>query len=221
MTQIPPLWNAKVSEVAQKDRRRRAFNLLELLVVMLLIGLMAAVTLSSLGKTLPRYKLRGKATEVSGFFQKARLAAIKSGLDVSVEIEEMGNSEQALIAYRNNIDGTQTELYRLMAGSPIRPFDPYLGGVAGASVDAAKTVTFAAGKVVYKPTGNAAETGAIRVSIGQDSSMNTIEVAISSLGGQPVLRKYTAAGDLPPGAPIGQEFFKETHFGTKWQWVWY
>lgn len=221
MKQIPPLWNAKVSEVAQKDRRRRAFNLLELLVVMLLIGLMAAVTLSSLGKTLPRYKLRGKATEVSGFFQKARLAAIKSGLDVSVEIEAMGNSEQALIAYRNNIDGTKTELYRLMAGSPTRPFDPYLGGVFGASVDAGKTVTFAAGKVVYKATGNAAETGAIRVSIGQNDSMNTIEVAISSLGGQPVLRKYTVSDDLPPGAPLGQEFFKETHFGTKWQWVWY
>lgn len=221
MKQFPLFFSFQVGRPGPRTSRRRAFNLLELLVVMLLIGLMAAVTLSSLGRTLPRYKLRGKATEVSGFFQKARLGAIKAGLDVSVEIEEMGNSEQALIAYRNNSDNTKTELFRMMAGSPIRPFDPYLGGADGASTEGAKTITFAAGKVVYKATGNAEETGALRISIGRGDFMNTIEVAITSLGGQPVLRKYTAAGDLPPGAPIGQEYFKETHFGTTWQWAWY
>lgn len=221
MKQIPLFFSMTVGRSGQSLRRRRAFNLLELLVVMLLIGLMAAVTLSSLGRTLPRYKLRGKATEVSGFFQKARLAAIKSGVDVSIEVEEMGNSEQALFAYRNNSDKTKTELFRMMVGSPIRPFDPYLGGAAAASAEGAKTNTFPDGKVVYKATGNATDTGALRVSIGQGDFMNTIEVAIPSLGGQPVLRKYTAAVDLPPGAPMDQEYFKETHFGTKWQWAWY
>lgn len=201
---------------------RRAFNLLEMLVVMLLIGIFAAVTYTSLDRTLPRVKLRGKAAEVSGFLQQARLNAIKSGLDVTVQVETFGGGEKWLVAYRRNADGaTLTELARLNIGSSSRPFEPYLAGAAEASTDANLENTFAGGKLTYQNTGNADGVGAFRVTIGQGDHRNTIEVAVQSLGGQPVIRKYIRDGHRPASAPAGTEFFEETHLGTTWQWQWY
>lgn len=207
---------------SQRRGARRAFNLLEMLVVMLLIGIFSAVTYTSLDRTLPRYKLRGRATEVSGFLQKARLGAIKAGLDVSVEVESVSNSdpEQALIAYRNNTNGTKTELGRVMIGASIRPFEPYLGGVPGESGSLAVANTFPAAKVIFKSTGNAQNTGALRFTIGTGDHTNTIEVAVLSLGGQPVIRKYIKSADRPASA-TSEAFFEETHYGTTWTWAWY
>ncbi len=199
----------------------RAFNLLEMLVVMLLIGIFATVTYTSLDRTMPRVKLRGKATEMSGFLQQARLSAIKAGLDVSVEAETFGGDEIWLVAYRaNSTGGGKTETARLNIGSVSRPFEAYLAGTSGGSTESDKANTFPAGKLVYKSTGNAVAIGAFRVSIGQLNRRNTIEVAVTSLGGQPVVRKYIRPADRPTSAPT-IEFFEETHFGTQWEWSWY
>lgn len=223
MTQEPSRPHRNSCRRGQSRAASRAFNLLEMLVVMLLIGIFVTVTYTSLDRTMPRMKVRGKATEVSGFLQQARLTAIKAGLDVSVEVENFGNDELWLVAYRKNPDGVgKTETARLDVGSDKRPFEAYLAGVdSGASVDAAKANSFPGGKLVYKNTGNAESVGAFRVSIGQTADRrNTLEVAIQSLGGQPVLRKYIKPADRPASASA-IEFFEETHFGTKWQWTWY
>lgn len=221
MTQEPSRLHRFSSRHGQSRTASRAFNLLEMLVVMLLIGIFVTVTYTSLDRTMPRMKVRGKATEVSGFLQQARLTAIKAGLDVSVEVENFGKDELWLVAYRKTADGLgKVETARLDLGSDKRPFEAYLAGVSGGSADAAKANSFPGGKLVYKNTGNAESIGAFRISIGQTDRRNTLEVAIQSLGGQPLLRKYIKAADRPVSAPT-IEFFEETHFGTKWQWTWY
>lgn len=225
MNQESSRWTARAGDLRAGSaghrhlRRSRAFNLLEMLLVMLLIGIFAAVTYTSLDRTLPRVKLRGKATEVSGFLQKARLGAIRAGMDVVVKVEDIGN-EKWMVAYRRDTAGVETEMARLNIGSEDRPFEPYFAGVASGAPEIVSANTFPGGTLVYRNTGTSAAVGAFRVSIGLSSRRNTIEVAVQSLGGQPVVRKYILPTDRPDSAP-GIDFFEETHFGSDWEWSWY
>lgn len=208
------------SDGPRPRRRSRAFNLLEMLLVMLLIGLFAAMTYISLNKTLPRVKLRGKATEVVGFLQKARLGAIRAGMDMLVKVETYGADEKWLVAYRRDTAGVETEMGRLDIGSTSRPYEVYLAGVESGGADLVKANTFPDGELVYRNTGNSAAVGAFRVSIGAAEHRNTLEIAVQSLGGQPVVRKYIRPADRPDSATT-TDFFEETHYGTDWEWSWY
>jgi type II secretory pathway pseudopilin PulG len=214
--------------------RRRAYNLLELLVVMLIIGTICTITFAQLNRALPTAKLRGKAAEVSSFLQRARLASIKAGLDVSVEVESNSGTDttQFLVAYVLRPDGTyqirkvngvdfRVSMATMEIGSPDRPGNVHLKGSLYGSPKAAIANSFTASKLVYKPTGMAANQGALRFSIGTGERQNTIEVAVQDLGGQPVLRKYIKPGDRPSGTPSDVEFLEASHYGTKWQWKWY
>lgn len=201
-------------------RRRRAFNLLEMLLVMLLIGIFAGVTYTSLDRTMPRVKLRSKATEISGFLQKARLGAIRAGMDVVVKPETFGGDEKWLMAYRRDTAGAETEVSRLNLGSESRPFETYFAGIESGAAELVKPNTFPDGVLIYRNTGNAAATGAFRVSIGSGARRNTMEVAVQSLGGQPVVRKYIKPEDRPASSSAA-DFYEETHYGSDWEWKWY
>jgi len=199
--------------------RYGAFNLMEMLVVLALVGLMAALSYTSLSQQIPRQKLRGKANEVSGFFQKARLSAIKEGRDVAVQVETYDSGEW-LVAYRQDDLGATKELARVEVGNPSRPYDAHLAGVAGESAGAEVANTFKDLTLIYKSTGTAATVGALRLSIGTAGRENTIEVAIQNIGGQPAIRKYIRSVDRPAGL-TDTKFFAETHYGTDWDWTWY
>lgn len=234
MTQVAPRrFPPRRSDGHRPQSPHRAFNLMELLVVMAFIGIIMTVTYASLDRTIPRTKLRGKAVEVSSFLQKARLHAIKNGFEVTVSKETTTGNLDWLVASFINAAGTVREVGRLYIGSPNSQYDPHLAGAAGGSVDAAKPLFFGGnvydgdGKEVdyikvlsFKPNGTCSGVGAIRLSIGMTERRNTIEVAVLSLGGQPVLRKYIRPADRPP-TDMASEFFEDTHYGTSWKWSWY
>lgn len=234
MTRVPAgRFTKRCSDGQRPHSPRHAFSLLEMLVVMAFIGIITTVTYTSLERVLPRNKLRGKAVEVSSFLQKARLHAIKNGFDVAVSKETTTGNLDWLVASYVNTAGTVREVERLYIGTPSSPYDPHLAGADDGSTDAAKPLFFGGnvydkdGKEIdfikilsYKPNGTCSGVGGIRLSIGKAKRKNTIEVAVLSLGGQPVLRKFIRPADRPP-TDVASEFFEDTHYGTEWKWNWY
>jgi type IV fimbrial biogenesis protein FimT len=86
------------------DRRRAGFTLLELMVVVALIGIMAAIAAPSLSKTVPRVKLRSAGQQLANDLQLARLRGI-SGNYKSQIVFNTGNSTYTRYL-DNDRDGT-------------------------------------------------------------------------------------------------------------------
>lgn len=200
---------------------RHAYSIIEMLITMALIMIVAGLTYASLDFSIPRTKLRSKAVEVSVFLQKARMQAIKNGFDVKVAKETSTEDLDWLVASFVNTAGTVREVGRLYIGRSTSKTEPHLDGVEGGTADAAKALFFGSEDYLsYKPNGTCSGVGGIRLSSGVGNRRNTLEIAVLSLGGQPVMRKYIRPGDRPP-SDGASEFFKDTHYGTNWKWVWY
>jgi prepilin-type N-terminal cleavage/methylation domain-containing protein len=67
-------------------RKARGFTLIELVVVLALVAVIAAVTALSMSRARPRATLGGAATELRGLLHQARQQALVSGADVWVMI---------------------------------------------------------------------------------------------------------------------------------------
>lgn len=199
-------------------RRARAFTLLELLVVMLIIGILATISVVYLQNQIPHLRLRQSATELSGFLQKARLAAIRSGRNVKIEAEVIAEPpSERLVAQEQQPDGTWKEIaFWFTPKTATRVGGVSLLGHEG-TVGDATAITFADKKVVFNNKGSNLQTGAFRLTcLG-----NTLEVALDSMAGTPVVRKYIHEDDRPTSAPDSVEYFREGGAGSSFKWKWY
>jgi type II secretion system protein H len=66
------------------ERPERGFSLVEMLIVVLIIGVMAAVALPNIGQYIRNYKVKGAAQMVAGELQSARSRAIMTNTNVGV-----------------------------------------------------------------------------------------------------------------------------------------
>lgn len=210
----------------------RGFSVLEMLLVMAFLITIATISYSAVAQQVPRWALRGAATELSTFLQKARLEAIRSGRPVQIEVETLATGDQMVVAYRMkagvtdlvyfdvDTDGNPVPRARMYLGNPASSYKPALVGAFDTTSGADDNISFKNDKAIYLATGMIDSLGAYRISTGVDDSRNTLEVAVTSLGGQPVLRKYIKVDDRPMTAKT-QQFFAETHLGTEWKWKWY
>ena len=71
--------------------RRGGFTLPEMLIVLAILAIMAALTLPAMRGPLDKSRLRSSATSVKAAIAKARASAIRSGSDVSFYYERNGN----------------------------------------------------------------------------------------------------------------------------------
>jgi type IV fimbrial biogenesis protein FimT len=72
-------------------RPRGGFTITELLVVIGIIGIGSAMTVSSLITVMPKWRLQGSATDVLTQLQYARFEAVRRNRPVIVEIKNVGN----------------------------------------------------------------------------------------------------------------------------------
>ena len=66
------------------DRPERGFSLVEMLIVVAIVAVMAAVALPNIGQYIRNYKIRGAAQAVAGELQAARSRAIMSNTNLGV-----------------------------------------------------------------------------------------------------------------------------------------
>lgn len=188
---------------------RAGFSLIELLIVILVIGLMAAITVSAYVQWLPRVRLRGAAEETAVVMQRARLHAIRTNRPVTVSLHPASDpaTGEWLVAVPED-------------GSPDAP----VGRVAlpGSSNPGARlimTTSFPGSELVYRGNGTIESEGWFEFADLSDPP-NRLQVALDNVSGsQPKIRKYLLAADAPGGTP---GFFEQT-LGTqnKNVWVWY
>jgi prepilin-type N-terminal cleavage/methylation domain-containing protein len=69
------------------QRRRAGFTLVELIVVVMIIGLIATVTVTRLDFLVPKYRLRGAAREVGSVLGLGKAHAAANGKDVYFEVD--------------------------------------------------------------------------------------------------------------------------------------
>lgn len=81
-------------------RRASAFTLLELMLVVAIIGMIAALAAMRLDYLLPKYRLRGGAREVGALFKEARSRAAGMGRDVYVQVNVSQGTYWMLAPFR-------------------------------------------------------------------------------------------------------------------------
>jgi prepilin-type N-terminal cleavage/methylation domain-containing protein len=189
-------------------RNPQGFSVTELLVVMVLIGIIAAFGVPALLATIHRAKVEGAVREAAGVVRTARLEAVKRGVPAGVVAQL---AEGRLVLF---LDASQTNDFA--AGDPVlRDYvlparvdfrAPDAGGddsqiVFGFNTDGSN------GWVLFSSDGSADATGALRVG---DVRGNFLELRVDPRAtGRVEIRKWDADGS---------RWLSQGEGGRNWQW---
>ncbi|MEL7059941.1 MAG: prepilin-type N-terminal cleavage/methylation domain-containing protein [Acidobacteriota bacterium] len=198
-------------------QRSRGFSLAELLVVVLVIGLVAAISYWSFLPQIPKMRMINAVQENSAWFNSIRRVAIKDQRDVVIRFQE-GNSSEAPANLAAPVprapDGDDsggdsayedTNIYAVaryvgvLDGEPlaVQALTRHKAGILLRAPDEAEeldeeAVTFPDNEMVFTSTGQIAFPGAIRLA---DERGNFLEIAYEQRAGAPVVRKWLPAGE--------------------------
>ena len=182
------------------SRRRHAagsaagFSVLEILVVLGVIGLVAALGIPNLLGQLEKLRLESSASEVANLIRQTRLRAIRDQVSYQIDVDVPANE----VSGQGLIDSVTLEL----SNSDVQL---YAGG---------GPVCVNSGSIVYQSTGVADAIGTICLFDGAD---NILQVSLDFPAGPPKIRKYLKTGDGPDGAGF-YEKLSAADGGVAWTW---
>ena len=106
MVPMPRFPNGGQRPAGRPGRRQAGFSMIELLVVISILLILAAMATPNIIETVANLKLRGSANTVSGLLQQARLMAVRDNKFYTVRITTLGSSQ---IAYIDSIGTGATD----------------------------------------------------------------------------------------------------------------
>ena len=80
---------------------QRGFTLVEVMIVVAIVGILAAVATPMITASLPRYRLRAEARELVINFKKAKMEAVKRNRDVVIVFSGVGTQNGSYQVYVN------------------------------------------------------------------------------------------------------------------------
>jgi len=166
-------------------QKQSGFTLVELLITIALMGIVTAIAIPNCIEWLPNYRMRSAAQDLLSNFQKAKLAAVKSNVDVAVCFKSDNSGYTAFVDPNINYvhDGGE-ELVADVAWAD------YKSLVVNPSYNTFDTTVGARPCMNFKPTGIPADgsvAGFTAVSPREAQISNTngrsIKVVVSPAGG--------------------------------------
>jgi len=151
------------SEFGKHPRRMGGFSIIELVIVIAIMSIVAAIAVPSIQSSVQLYRLRSAASSVQGVIQTTRYQAISSGYPFAVVFSKANST------YQVQSDPTNTNTFGNVGGTV-----PLSGSSAAATIDQDATLQFRPSGLVIATTG----TTTVQVSYYG----NTETVQVSSYG---------------------------------------
>ncbi len=195
----------------------QGFSLLEMLIVVGVLGLVAAIFVPNFLSLLRQIRLTSAANRISSLVQQTRVRAIKDGASYTVGVSGAEVVGRGLL--NSGLDTTNDISIELSDLNDVAIFPP---GPPGETSPAdcldnynPAVANYAGDSVTYDSLGVASGTLAICVS---DAFGNVLQIALDNPRmGQPKIRKYLPAVDSPAGEGFFENLSAATA-GTTWTW---
>ncbi|MGV1100359.1 GspH/FimT family pseudopilin [Thiovibrio sp. JS02] len=144
--------------------KQAGFTATEMMVVVAIVGTLAAVGLPQLFKSLPNYRLRGAARELVSDFYKARFEAVKRSRQVVIQFtpgayDAAGEVGGYIICVDEDKSGTCDAGEEAVPPEKTMPANVSLYTTAGA----VEGITFIDNNTGFKSNGNALESGSVMI----------------------------------------------------------
>jgi type IV fimbrial biogenesis protein FimT len=146
-------------------RRNRGFTMIELMVVIVVIGITAAMAAPMFTRIIPRIKTKAEARNILNFMREARSRAIAENTQYGVYLN-INNRQYILFKDTTN---PSTAIYESADSTAIGPItlDPNV---------VYSSTSFANNCVVFLPTGAASQSGSVNINSTQSDAAYSIAV---------------------------------------------